>query len=73
MSRLKFEIPSIGNYKVTDAVLGRGMHKIVVSSDKGRLIVFQAVVQDRLNDVGQLIDEQVESKHILKVAHEVIL
>ena len=72
LSRLRFQLPPCGDYKVTDAALCKSMVKMIASTQKGRLIVFHAVVVDEINDVGgNLADEQIEEKHITKVAHEV--
>jgi len=43
---------------------------MIGATEQGRLFVFPAEVEPQF-DEGQVIDEQVETKHILIVAHEV--
>ena len=45
---------------------------MIVATDRGFLFVFPGVIENRINQEHSLAGEQVETKHIIKVAHEVI-
>jgi hypothetical protein len=47
------------------------MSKVIAASEQGRLFVFPALLEASF-DEDRLADEQVETKHIVIVAHEVI-
>ena len=44
---------------------------MIAATDRGFLFVFPGTVHNRVNKENSLASEQVESKHIIKVAHEV--
>ena len=44
---------------------------MIAATDRGFLFVFPGTVHNRINTEHSLAGEQVESKHIIKVAHEV--
>ena len=44
---------------------------MIVATDRGFLFVFPGIVRNRINPEHSLAEEQVETKHIIKVAHEV--
>ena len=44
---------------------------MVAATDRGFLFVFPGIVHNRINTEHSLAGEQVELKHIIKVAHEV--
>ena len=46
------------------------MSKVISATEQGRLYIFEAVV-DLMLDQDQIADEQVETKNIVIVAHEV--
>ena len=64
--------PFLSILKVSDAVLCPGMSKVIAASEQGRLFVFPAVLEASF-DEDRLADEQVETKHIVIVAHEVCI
>ena len=45
---------------------------MIAATDRGRLFVFPGIIENRMNQVQSLAGEQVETKHIIKVAHEVL-
>ena len=45
---------------------------MIAATDRGRLFVFSGIVENRMSQVQSLAGEQVETKHIIKVAHEVL-
>ena len=44
---------------------------MIAATDRGFLFVFSGRVDNRINTEYSLAGEQIESKHIIKVAHEV--
>ena len=66
---IKFKIPEeqADEYKILDAILCHGMGKMVVASNKGRLLIYNGKV--RREERGEM--GQVQMPIILKVAHEV--
>ena len=56
--------------QISDAVVCPGMSKVISATEQGRLFIFEAVV-DLMLDQDQIADEQVETKNIVIVAHEV--
>ena len=45
---------------------------MITATDRGHLMVFPGVMENKINRVESLADEQIETKHIIKVAHEVL-
>ena len=72
LSRIRFQLPLVVGFTVTDAVLCQGMAKMVAATQQGNIIVFRALFAASLADAeGNLAMEHVEERHINKKAHEV--
>lgn len=71
LCRVRFEVPPL--YSITDAALCRGMSKMALATDKGRLLLFSGRMENKLDPVDSPADEQVELKHLTKVVHQVLL
>ena len=56
-----------------DACLCPGMQKVVAGTDRGRLMLFDAQRKGQVVNSALPVNEVVETKMIVKVAHEVIL
>ena len=54
-----------------DACLCPGMNKVVTATNRGRLTLFDAKVRGKVIDSSLPVNEHVETKMIVKVAHEV--
>lgn len=68
---IKYKFPLSGSYQLTDASLCPGMSKLVVGTNRGRLLLFDATFNGQANETNLPIKEHVETKLIVKVAHEV--
>ena len=44
---------------------------MIAATARGHLLVFPGIVENRINQSQSLAGEQIETKHIIKVAHEV--
>ena len=64
-------MPITGNYYLTDACLCPGMAKMVIGTNRGRLMLFNAKIKEPILDEYSPINEHIETDHIVKVAHEV--
>ena len=71
MTWIKYEMPVGGFYELTDACLCPGMAKIVIGTNRGRLLLFNASIKGKIVESNLPIKEHVETKLIIKVAHEV--
>ena len=68
---IKFKMPLSGSYELTDACLCPGMEKLVAGTNRGRLLLFDAIVHGEITESNIPIKEHVETNLIVKVAHEV--
>ena len=56
---------------LSDACLCPGMSKVVAATNRGKLMLFDAKVGGKVIDSSLPVNEHVETKMIVKVAHEV--
>ena len=56
---------------MTEGILCPGIGKMIAATDRGFLFVFPGYIRNRIDPDHTLAEEQVETKHIIKVAHEV--
>ena len=68
---IKYKFPIGGSYGLTDACLCPGMAKMVAGTNRGRLLLFDAIIPGNILQSNLPIKEHLETKLIVKVAHEV--
>jgi hypothetical protein len=68
---IKYQMPINSNYQLVDACLCPGMSKLVAGTNRGRLLLFDASVRGLNIDAKLPVNEHIETKLIVKVAHEV--
>ena len=57
--------------QVTEGILCPWISKMIAATDRGLLFVFPGALHNQMDREHSLAGEQVEAKHMIKVAHEV--